>query len=145
LALVYKQGVVYLVASDQGIVKQFVLHRMLRAELTYRDAEIPSGFTLDGYIEDGHFASIGGSEEIQLKLRFGRYVACHLRETPLSEDQVVKSFEEGFAEVTATVKNSDELRWWILGFGNNVEVLEPVELRAEIKHTLGNMCRLYDD
>jgi len=34
--------------------------------------------------------------------------------------------------LTATVEDDQTLRWWLLGFGSRVEVLEPAELRAEI-------------
>jgi predicted DNA-binding transcriptional regulator YafY len=31
----------------------------------------------------------------------------------------------------ATVKDTQELRWWLLGFGEGVEIIEPASLRAE--------------
>ncbi|NOU40210.1 MAG: WYL domain-containing protein [Methylotenera sp.] len=37
-----------------------------------------------------------------------------------------------------------QLGWWILGFGDEIEVLEPIELRREIAETLSaaskNIC-----
>ena len=32
---------------------------------------------------------------------------------------------------SATVPNTAQLRWWLMGFGEGVEVLEPVSLRQE--------------
>jgi predicted DNA-binding transcriptional regulator YafY len=38
--------------------------------------------------------------------------------------------------LTASVMDSDMLRWWLLAMGPQVEVLEPVSLREEIRRTL---------
>jgi len=42
------------------------------------------------------------------------------------------------------VKDTEQLRWWIRSFSTNVEVLEPLELRAEFAleaRTLDEMYR----
>jgi hypothetical protein len=39
---------------------------------------------------------------------------------------------DGRIEVCATVADSWELRWWILGRGRSVEVIRPAALRREM-------------
>jgi predicted DNA-binding transcriptional regulator YafY len=65
-----------------------------------------------------------------------------MQETPLSDDQKIVTKHDGHKQVTATVKNSLQLRWWLLGFGEYVEVIKPKFLRdefIEISQSLGKM------
>jgi predicted DNA-binding transcriptional regulator YafY len=45
----------------------------------------------------------------------------------------------------ATVENTAELRWWLLGFGELVEVLAPADLRDEFRMRATAMVALYDE
>lgn len=66
-----------------------------------------------------------------------------LRETPLSEDQEIKEQDDA-VNLTATVADSWQLRWWILSQGDGIEVVAPEELREEIalslKRAAGQYC-----
>lgn len=50
--------------------------------------------------------------------------------------------ENGF-EVTATVQETMQLKWWILGFGAQLEVLQPAALRAQLKHEFAQALDKY--
>lgn len=41
--------------------------------------------------------------------------------------------KDGRALVRATVADTTQLRWWLLGFGEKVEVLKPKRLREEFR------------
>jgi predicted DNA-binding transcriptional regulator YafY len=45
--------------------------------------------------------------------------------------------------VEATVADTRQLRWWLLGFGGRVEVLEPEGLRGEMKGHAERMAGRY--
>jgi predicted DNA-binding transcriptional regulator YafY len=45
--------------------------------------------------------------------------------------------------VEATVQDTQQLRWWLLGFGDQVEVVEPGELRNEFLQVAKGMIGLY--
>ena len=45
----------------------------------------------------------------------------------------------------ATVKNTLELRWWLLGFCDKVEVLEPKSLREEFSSIACRMAVQYQN
>ncbi len=62
---------------------------------------------------------------IELEALFDADAAFHLRETRLSEDQVLTDQPDGRVLVKARVRDTGELRWWLLGFGDAVEVLRP--------------------
>jgi len=73
---------------------------------------------------------------------YGR-AADHLYETPVNETQILKEIEPGVTELRVQVQNTEELKWWILGLGANVEVVKPVKLRNQIKLELGRGFERY--
>ncbi|MBT4131227.1 MAG: WYL domain-containing protein [Candidatus Marinimicrobia bacterium] len=143
LGLVFRQRVIYLVASVGGYDTpiQFALHRFVSAKMIHKAIRIPKGFDLDHYIQSGSFAYLLG-DSFQIELLFAANRGAHLKETPLSLDQIIEVLDDGRIRVKATVKNSNQLRWWILGFGDEVEVVSPCSFRDEftalLKRMLGN-------
>ena len=50
---------------------------------------------------------------------------------------------DGTVLVEATVADTRQLRWWLLGFGGRIEVLEPQRLRDELKDHAERMVVRY--
>jgi hypothetical protein len=61
---------------------------------------------------------------ITLKAKFTRAAAVHLYETPLSEDQTITSIDADHVLVTATVRQTAQLEWWLRGFGDSIDLEE---------------------
>jgi len=53
----------------------------------------------------------------------------HLFETPLTDNQVLTAQDDGQLLLEAEISDTQELRWWLSGFGSSIEVIEPTELR----------------
>jgi len=134
LGMVVKGGVFYLVATFDGYedIRQLALHRMNRAELLDEKVVVPKGYSLKHYVEDDEgFSYPLSPEKIKLELLFDAKAAFHLTETRLAPDQVVEYKKDGRMLVKATVADSDELRWWLRGYGADVEVKKPRKLAKE--------------
>ena len=133
LGLVIRESVYYLVctARDYSDVIQMALHRFGRAEVLADSVREPNGFDLDRYIEDGGFLYPQG-QEIDLVARFDPYTAKHLCESPLGDEQSIRELDDGRMELQARVLNSQQLLWWLMGFGDKVEVLYPASLRQHL-------------
>ncbi len=147
LGLVFRESVIYLVATVEEYQdpRHYALHRFTQCTLDDAPSRIPEGFELQAYIDGGSFQYLQQPEgEIRLRARFARETGRHLQETPLSPDQSILEQGEGL-EVTASVKDSQQLRWWLLGFGDQVEVLEPEQLRQEFRDIAAAMNRRYRD
>jgi len=144
LGLVLKDGITYLVCSmwDYPDIRLLALHRIRAAEVLYKPATSFDEFNLDDYIASGelHF-SVGGT--IHLKALFSKDAAFHLEERPLSDDQVIIAQGEEHMLVSATVQDTAELRWWLLGYGDTLEVLEPQGLREEFQGIISRMAAKY--
>jgi predicted DNA-binding transcriptional regulator YafY len=145
LGLVFRDQVAYLVGTlwDYEDIRQLALHRFGRAELLDRARTEPQNFDLDDYIAAGHFHIRETAEKLNLRLRFAADAAYHLAETPLAADQQLQTLPDGRVELTATVQDTAQLRWWLQGFGAGVEVMTPASLREEFAEEVRRMARLY--
>ncbi|MGE0487248.1 MAG: helix-turn-helix transcriptional regulator [Gammaproteobacteria bacterium] len=126
LALVFRDPVIYLVCTMWGYdePRQLLLHRMKSAAPTGARSRRLAGFTIDDYIASGEFGFRVGPE-IRLDAVFDAAAAAHLYETPVSSDQVLTVQRDGRVRVRATVQHTEELVWWLRGFGDLVEVRTP--------------------
>src|SRR5699024_4296844 len=98
----------------------------------------PDGFDIDHYVrEQGEFNYPTGEGHIKLELLFTPGAAQHLAERPLSDDQRIETIDDKTVRLRATVLDTDELLWWLLGFGDSVEVRKPKKLRQRVIDTLG--------
>jgi predicted DNA-binding transcriptional regulator YafY len=133
LHLWYQQGGIYLAAycHTRRQVLTFALERFRQVRLTEDTFEAPREFNLDRYLE-GSFGIFRG-EPVRVTLRFSRQVARYVAERQWHPSQVVSLLLTGELEMTLRVPLSPELRRWILGYGKDVEVLEPKSLREDIR------------
>jgi len=156
LGLVFRDGVIYVVSQIDGKdnVRQLPLHRMLVNSLSDEPSTPPLGFDLDQYVRtyfDYPLRELKGNEarrneipdKITLTLALDPVSAVHLRESPLSEDQTEKNLPDGRVAFTASVNNTERLRWWILSYGPYIELLAPSQLRQEIRDKLQATTKLY--
>jgi len=148
LGLIFRESVVYLVATvwHYRDVRHFALHRFRSCRVQDEPALVPEGFNLDEYIAQGSFFYVPcETAQIELQIRFYQGAGYHLLETPLSHDQQCRLLTEDEVEIQATVADSAQLRWWLLGFGAKVKVIAPSALRLEMREIAGEMVRLYDE
>lgn len=146
LGIVFNDPAVFLVATcwDYTDIRLLALHRMSHAELLETPCTRPEGFDLQNYIDGGGlgFARQCG-KTLRLKVLFEPGAAWHLRETPLAEDQNITDRKDGRVLVEAEVTDTEQLRWWLLGFGAAVEVVGPKRLREEFMEISRRMALRY--
>jgi predicted DNA-binding transcriptional regulator YafY len=145
LALVVRDSATYLVASanDYDDALHFALHRFHSVEVSTQAARIPPGFSLKQHLQTQAFDFPLHDETMRLVALFDSDRIAHLHETPLSEDQTLEPYDTEREKLTATAKDTLELRWWLLGFGEGVEIVEPVELRQEFAETAARLGEIY--
>ena len=129
---------------DYTDIRLLAVHRIQSAEVLDKPAKTPKKFDLSKYISQGALG-FGGSDEIKLVVRFTAPAVEHLRETPLSLNQKIEPDKAGWMCVHATVPDTPQLRWWLLGFGGLVEVLEPTSLREEFENMTQSLYGIYHE
>ena len=144
LGLVARGPLLYLVCTlwDYTDVRQLALHRIRSAQPTDTPVTTPPDFDLDRYILEGEFQYPVGPE-IKLEARFYRGAAAHLYETPLSIDQTIADLDSDHVLVTATVRDTEQLHWWLMGFGSLVTVVGPESVTKELAQELTVASRTY--
>ena len=144
LALIQRGPLLYLAVTFEGYedVRMLVLHRISRAEVSSDRPTRPAGFDLDQKIGEGRF-DFGAGKSIGLVALFEEEATIHLAESPLSRDQVLEPVSDGWVKVSATVSDTPQLFWWLLGFGGRVEVLEPKNLRRRMVIAAEHMAVRY--
>ncbi len=148
LGLVAADPLLYLVATlwDYDDVKLLAVHRFQSVERLDDPARKPEGFHLDRYLESGALGfPLAGEKTIRLKVLFDRSAAIHLHESPLSPSQSISDLADGRVLIEADVLDTQQLRWWLLSFGSNVEIVEPQSLRREFAETIHSMASRYID
>lgn len=144
LGMVFVEGLTYLVASlnEHTDPVLLLLHRINSVTLLDKAVTIPQGFNLDDYIARELKFPVGG--EICLKVLFSSATDVQrLEEAPIALDQSISSREDERFELTATIEDSMQLRWWLRGYGSNVEILEPESLRTEFVAAAAGLAALY--
>ena len=145
VALLLQGSTPYLLATlgrDGDEPFRYAIHRFRSAELGDDRSRRPQGFDLELFLAGGgdHFGA-GGIFKLEAEVR--GELAVLLSETPLSEDQ--KLVESGdHHRLTATVRDSWNLHFWILSQGANFTIRKPVRLRRLIRETLSNALVHYD-
>ena len=144
LGLVFRGTVTYLVATlnEYQDIRIMSLHRFIDAVATEQVCVLPNGFNLDAYIKEGRFDFLMG-DSIDLEVLISADVAIHLNESKLTENQQITPLDDGTSLFKATVRDTGQLRWWLLGFADQIEVLSPKSLREEFKIKAQNMARKY--
>ncbi|MGB4859146.1 MAG: WYL domain-containing protein [Dokdonella sp.] len=146
--LVYRQGVLYLVAGvwDYEDPRHFALHRMSDAVASDDPAKALPGFDFERYVRDEKSFDYPEGKDIRLELRVQPWLARHLEECRLSEEQIVSPTAdiESF-KVTATLPSTDQLFWWLRSLGDSVEVVKPIALRRKMAEQAQQLAEIYAD
>lgn len=144
LAVVVRDTKSYLIATVGEYTQPalFAINRIQKATLTHRPAEIPADFSLTELIESGRFGwAAKGTVTLRAKIQPG--VALKLRETPISDEQVISPLDDDWHQLEAIVPDNRETLWWLFSMNHNIQVLEPQHWVEEIRETLTSWTSLY--
>ena len=121
----------YLVCRFRGYdnERSLALHRIATATATTLRFDRPKEFDLQKFDDDGRFG-FGDGRRFVLKFCISKMAGLHLLESPLSIDQQAIEKDDCF-EVTATVVETERLKWWLRGFGAEVWKVRNLSLTGE--------------
>jgi predicted DNA-binding transcriptional regulator YafY len=124
-------------------VRTFKLERIKEIQLGSENYSIPAAFDANEYLSSG-WGIVVGKGTTAIKLKFNQETARLAEETIWHPTQSVKKLQDGSIEVSLKVIISDELISWILGWGPQVEVLNPSELRQAIITRATATAKIYN-
>lgn len=131
--------------KEKDGLRTIALDRILYLEVLTTSFSLPEDFDARKYFSNvvGIFVN---KELLVTKVMIRAYgtQAEYLRSTPLHKSQSEGKSKHGeFADFTYRLCVTTELVSQLLAMGEKVKVLEPEELRAEMKKRIGNMINYY--
>jgi len=82
-----------------------------------------------------------GTKTYDVLLKFSPLISPNVAEVNWHRTQKIRWDDDGHVLFSATIDGLDEIVWWVLGYGPEVEVLSPPELRKRLtdmtRRTLG--------
>ena len=126
----------YLIGWDEtkGGLRTFKIERIRDVALTPQTFEPPEPGVLERALQRA-WDIIADQPPTAVVLRFAPAVAARVGETTWHTSQVLEPEPDGSVVFRVTVAGTIEIRLWILSWGDEVEVLAPAELRADVAAT----------
>ena len=126
-------------------VRTFNVGRVSSAKLLSRTFNVPQSFSLQKYLGNawGIMSEEGPDQEVHL--RFSQLVAKNVSEVLWHSTQELEFAEDGSLDFQARVSGLYEIVWWVLGYGDQVEVIAPAKLRTLVARRLRAAAKQYDE
>jgi predicted DNA-binding transcriptional regulator YafY len=130
-------------SSHHRQVWTFNVRRINSVELLHRRYEIPRNFNLDRHLRNAWRIVPERRKDYDVVIRFEPLVAHSLAEVQWHKTQRIERRKDGSVIYRARVSGLNEISWWILGFGDQAEVIQPARLRRLIARRAKNMADIY--
>jgi predicted DNA-binding transcriptional regulator YafY len=118
------------------------IHQVRRAALTDDPYAIPPRFDLERFL-GGAWGVRREPIRHDVRLRFTPRVAAEIDDIRWHRSQKRYGRADGGVELHLTVDGLEEITRWLLGFGDQVEVLHPPRLRERVRQVALNLARLH--
>ena len=124
-------------------VRIFNLSRISSIELLSQKYSIARRFNLESYLGNAWNLIPENGPDSNVVVRFQPMVAKNVSEVVWHKTQSLKFLKDGSLEFSARVSGLSEIAWWILGYGDQAEVIKPARLRRIVAHRVANMHKMY--
>jgi predicted DNA-binding transcriptional regulator YafY len=131
LACVASRWVLVARDCEKDALRTYILARCRHPVVTQTTFQRPADFDPAAHLGTS-FGVLTGRGTIIVKLRISAAGAHHVLERNWHSTQSETNLPGGAVEVTFALSDLNDVTRWILGFGSDVEVIEPAELRATI-------------
>jgi len=131
--LVVHNHALYVLAHSEhaGALRRLAVERIVEARRLKEPFVYPDDY--DPARELGDAFGIGGGEPVRVRLLFDAALAPYVGARQWHPSMTSAPRSDGRLEVTLEVGLTEELLHWITGYGGGVEVLEPMELREQVR------------
>jgi predicted DNA-binding transcriptional regulator YafY len=128
-------------ATTFGNIRVLAVERIIKLTITEATFTPPEDFDPDALLENAF--SIVYDEPVVVRIRFSADRARYIKERSWAKEQIITDNEDGSIILELKTSGWFDVKKWILSFGAEAELLEPVELRREIIEELSGAQRLY--
>ena len=123
-----------------------MLVRIQSIETLTEKYSIPRSFDLGRHFGNAWCMIPGYGPDSHVVIRFKHLVAKNVAEVQWHDNQRTKFLPDGSLELPCDcVRAWTEISWWILGYGDQAEVIKPARLRRLVCQRAKNMVAIYGE
>ncbi|OAA84893.1 helix-turn-helix transcriptional regulator [Clostridium ljungdahlii] len=141
--LIFKEGDWYIIGycHMKGDIRSFKLNRVKNLKISKDIYMRPHTFSLKEYLDKNWGIFMG--DKIKVVIKFSEKEAAFIKDTTWHIHQHIDQLKGGKILFTIYLNELEDIKKWILSFGKNAEVIEPIELRKNIKKELEELYKRY--
>lgn len=142
-SLIFRRHAWYLIGLChlRNQIRIFRLNRIKKVSLLDKSFETDPNFSLSTFFKDSW--EIYQGEPVMVKVKFKGMGAKVVESGQYHPSEKLSKLRDGSLTYEVKVNGIEEIFRWILGFGENAEVLEPPELREKMRKTAENLSKIY--
>jgi predicted DNA-binding transcriptional regulator YafY len=125
-----------------GDIRMLAVERIEKLEIGKTSFDYPDDFKPEELLDEAF--GVVYDDPVTVKIRFSADQARYIRERTWARGQKIKEQKDGSIILTMKTSGWWDVRQWILSFGPDVELLEPVEKREEIKKIAEEILAQYE-
>jgi len=128
--------------DDTSQIKIFVLEKISNIKFTKKRSklkELPNPYFLYGS-SWGYFT---GGPKKHVHLKFSKQTGDYIKEKIWIEDQIIEEVDDGII-FKIKVNLSYEFISWVMGWGNEVEIIKPIELKNRVLERAKEIVKKYN-
>lgn len=130
-------------SSVHRATRTFNLGRIRQLTPTEETYQIPRGFSLERHLRNAWHLIPERGPDHQVVVRFSPRVAQNVAEVAWHKTQRLQLNPDGTLDFHVTVSGLSEISWWILGYGDQAEVLQPPQLRRILAAHAAHLVERY--
>jgi proteasome accessory factor B len=124
-------------------VRTFNVGRVLSLAPTGESFHLPRTFSIDRYLGNAWHLIPEPGPDHQVHVRFEPLVARNVAEVIWHRTQRAVLRDDGRLDFHVTVSGLHEISWWILGYGDQAQVVAPEPLRQLVARRAWQLARQY--
>jgi predicted DNA-binding transcriptional regulator YafY len=132
---------VFVVVPYFGDIRLLAVERIKSIEMGEKGFSWPKDFDPEALLSKAF--GLYWDDPFTAKIKFPASQARYVKERKWSEQQNIDELPDGSVILTMETSGSYDIKRWILSFGSDAELLEPVVLRVQIKQELEEATKAY--
>ncbi len=125
-------------------VRTFNVGRITTLTPLYEPFHMPRGFSVERYLGNAWHLIPEPGPDSDVVVRFSPLVARNVAEVVWHKTQRLVHRADGSLDFHVRVSGVREISWWILGYGDQAEVLKPAALRQLIAERANRLAEMYN-
>ena len=132
---------VFVVVTHYKDVRLLAVERIKRIEMTEKSFDWPKNFDAPALLNKAF--GLYWDDPFTAKIRFPASQARYINERKWAELQQIDVQEDGSIILIMETSGRYDVKRWVMSFGSDAELLEPEDLRAEIRNEAKKMATSY--